>query len=70
MVQEIPRSNDEKGIARPKDQDDYEWVGHDASLIDTMPRLLDLWPDIFFFLIHYWRTGLTYGEAMGRALKA
>ena len=24
----------------------------------------------FIFLIHYSRTGLTYGEAMGRALKA
>ena len=25
---------------------------------------------LFFFLIHYSRAGLTYGEAMGRALKA
>ena len=24
----------------------------------------------FFFFIHYSRAGLTYGEAMGRALKA
>ena len=27
-------------------------------------------PSLYFFFIHYSRAGLTYGEAMGRALKA